>query len=105
VPAAGTTGVLLARGSWFGGWSFYLKDGRQVAQGRIDRTILSSAGTNGESFDIGQDTGVPVTDDYAASGRYPGRISKVQVDLAPIDLKALQAAAAAAEASARRRSQ
>ncbi|MBV9592438.1 MAG: arylsulfatase [Actinobacteria bacterium] len=160
VPAANTTGVLLARGSWFGGWSFYLKDGRpvayealstqpghqwkvasaeplgpgpaelrfdftmdtpfglgkggtmkisvnglQVAEGRIERTILSSAGTNGESFDIGHDTGVPVTDDYAATGRFPGRIVKVQVDLAPIDIKALKAAAEAAEASARRRSQ
>lgn len=160
VPTNGSTGVLLARGSWFGGWSFYLKDGRpvafealstqpgeqwkieasqpiaagparirfdfamdapvglgkggtltisvdnrQVAQGRIERTILSSAGTNGESFDIGQDTGVPVTDDYPANGRYPGRIDKVQVDLAPIDFKALQAAAAAAEADARRRAQ
>jgi arylsulfatase len=31
IPKSRTTGVLLANGSWFGGWAFYLKDGRPVA--------------------------------------------------------------------------
>jgi arylsulfatase len=31
VPPGGANGVLLADGSWFGGWSFFLKDGRPVA--------------------------------------------------------------------------
>jgi arylsulfatase len=135
VPTARTTGVLAAAGSWFGGWSFYLKDGKpvayesfspakadqfriaasqavkpgpavikfdfasdgglgkggvmhisvdgkEVAQGRIDRTITVTAGL-GETFDIGADTGAPVTDDYAAPGEYPGNIQKVDVHLAP----------------------
>src|ERR1700740_423628 len=30
-PKSRTTGVLLANGSQFGGWAFYLKDGRPVA--------------------------------------------------------------------------
>ena len=160
VPSTTSTGVLLARGSWFGGWSFYLKDGRpvayealstqpgqqwriaatepipagpahirfdftmdapsglgkggtmtirvnghEVAQGRIEKTVLSSAGTNGETFDIGEDTGVPVTDDYPGAGRYPGRIDKIQVELAPLDLKALRDAALAAEVNARQHAQ
>ena len=31
IPAGGANGVLLANGSWFGGWSFYLKDGKPMA--------------------------------------------------------------------------
>jgi arylsulfatase len=31
IPPNGADGVLLAVGSWFGGWSFYLKDDRPVA--------------------------------------------------------------------------
>lgn len=133
VPKSGQ-GVLLAVGSWFGGWSFYLDqgrpvayeavsmrpehqfkiaasqaiaagpaqvrfdfdydgggigrgglmrvsvDGREVARGRIERTILVPAGL-GESFDIGFDSGAPVTDAYQGEGRFNGEIRKVQVDL------------------------
>jgi len=28
LPTNRETGVIAATGSWFGGWSFYLKDGR-----------------------------------------------------------------------------
>jgi arylsulfatase len=134
VPTARATGVLLATGSWFGGWSFYLKDGRPVAQealsqqpahqyvvtgstpvqpgkrvieyrftidepklfaggtmeisvdgkpavsGRIPRIILHTAG-NGETFDIGRDTGAPVTDAHRGEGLFPGDISKLIVTL------------------------
>jgi arylsulfatase len=31
VPTDSTSGVILAMGSWFGGWSFYLDEGRPVA--------------------------------------------------------------------------
>jgi len=139
VPDDKATGVLVAAGSWFGGWSFYLKDGRpaafeafsqkpqeqyrvispralqagpavirydfaydggglgrggimhisvngeEVAQGRIERTITLPAG-NGETFDIGWDTGTPVTADYPDLGRYPGDIAKVDVHLEPFAL-------------------
>ena len=127
-------GVVLAVGSWFGGWSFYLDegrpvafeavsqrpehqfkvsakdaiaagpaqlrfdfdydgggparggllrisvDGREVARGRVERTILVPAGL-GETFDIGFDSGAPVSDAYRGDGRFTGEIRKVQVDL------------------------
>jgi arylsulfatase A-like enzyme len=150
VPPQGAEGVLMARGSWFGGWSFYLKDGRpvayetnstqphdqwkvasdaavapgravirydfaydggglgkggvmhisidgkEVASGRIERTIVSSIGTGGEAFDVGQDTGVPVTEDYKATGRFTGQIDRVTVDLGALDPELANAAAAVA---------
>ena len=127
------SGVLTTYGSWFGGWSFYLKDGRPkvvqavsrrpedifqitgadpigpgahkiafaftsdggvraggtmrimvdgkpVAEGRIPRTIVMVAGL-GETFDIGRDTGVPVTDDYGASNFGNETIRRVDFDL------------------------
>jgi arylsulfatase len=130
---ANANGVLLANGSWFGGWAFYLEQGRvtaleaasqkdsdqfrvqsavalpagpvkirydfdsdggygvggtmrisvddkEVARGRIDRTILVTAGL-GETFDIGIDTGAPVTDAYKDEGRFNGEINKVVVEL------------------------
>jgi len=147
VPTGGAEGVLVANGSWFGGWSFYLKDGRPmahhafseqpedqfhvesptaiapgaarirfdfdfdgggpgkggtmrisvdgsaVASGRIERTILLRAGL-GETFDVGRDTGVPVTDDYARGGRFNGEIARVTVLLGePGRAGALRAAA------------
>ena len=129
-------GVLVAAGSLFGGWSFYLEEGRpvaheavsqkpedqfrvaareavpqgdatvrfefkqdpgmpgsggtlqidingeEVAQGRIDRTILLPAGI-GETFDVGLDTGARVTDDYAGEGAFTGQIHKVVVEVTP----------------------
>jgi len=133
VPKQGS-GVVLAVGSWFGGWSFYLDkgrpvafealsqrpgqqykveapaaiaagpaqvrfdfdydgggfgkgglmrisvDGKEVARGRMERTILVPAGL-GESLDIGFDSGAPVTDAYLGHDAFNGEISKVQVDL------------------------
>jgi len=36
---------------------------------------------NYEGFDIGIDTGTPVTDEYKPSARFTGKIDKVVVDL------------------------
>lgn len=127
------SGVLVANGSWFGGWSFYLKHGQivaleavslrpdqifriasaaqlaaghhlirfdftadggiyaggtmkifaddqQIAEGRIGRTIALPAGL-GETFDIGRDTAVPVTDDYATPTLPASAIRSVHVKL------------------------
>ena len=127
-------GILLARGSWFGGWSFYLKDGRPTAtsalserpedqfvvrargllkagpariefrfesdangkqaggrmcillNGQVDncermaRTPTVDAG-QGETVDIGKDTGAPVTNDYREGQRFEGRIVKVTITI------------------------
>jgi len=149
VPNARTTGVVAAGGSWFGGWAFYLKDGKpvayeafsqepgeqyriaatralppgkatvrydfqsdgggigkggmlhisvdgkEVASGRVEKTISIFAGL-GETFDIGADTGTPVTDDYPGQGRFSGDIEKVSVHLEPFG-KGTAAGAGAAQ--------
>lgn len=131
LPADGGHGALVALGSKFGGWSFYLKNGRpaahmalsqqprhqfdvvadtplaagptqivyefdydgggfgrgglmrisvggrEVARGRIERTILITAGI-GETFDIGDDTGATVID-YPGGRAFSGEIRKVEV--------------------------
>jgi arylsulfatase len=135
VPKGGGSGVIVANGSAFGGWSFYLDkgrpvafeafshkpedkfrveaktvlkpgsvklsysftsdggmmaggtmrisvDGKPVAEGRIDKTLLMTAGL-GETFDIGRDTAVPVTQYDRGDGVFDGMIRRVDVHLAP----------------------
>jgi len=135
VPKGGGSGAIVATGSWFGGWSFYLDrgrpvafeafshkpedkfavtaktalkpgparlsysfvsdgglmaggtmriavDGRPVAEGRIDRTLLMTAGL-GETFDIGRDTAVPVLRYDRPGGAFDGTINRVDVTLGP----------------------
>jgi arylsulfatase len=148
IPRAGMTGVLAAAGSWFGGWSFYLKDGKPVAyeafsqlpedqfrvaantpvppgkatirydfdydgggmergglmrisvdgkelaRGRIEKTIMAVAGL-GETFDVGLDTGAPVSPDYANEGHFAGDIDTVAVHLEPLSMGGAVGAAAA----------
>ena len=131
-PEADADGVILAVGSWFGGWSFYLDRGRpvahhafslrpedrftiasetaldagsaevefrfeydgggigkggtltifsgdrQLAQGRVERTISIPAGL-GETMDTGRDTGVPVTRTPAGQAAFEGEIHEVRV--------------------------
>lgn len=128
------TGVIVARGSQFGGWSFYLKNGvpkvtaafsqepgsqynvsastplkagkhtikysfttdnpiplsggkmcieidnQNAVCGHLEKTVARNGG-QGETFDVGQDLGVPVTTDYPAMGRMKGVINKVIIDL------------------------
>ncbi|GAB7553894.1 arylsulfatase [Novosphingobium sp. 11B] len=127
------TAPILARGSRFGGWAFYLRDGVPVVRqaytqrpqdqaeivgkialgrgasnigfaftpdgagkaggtmcmtvngaeagcGHLDYADVKDAG-QGETMDIGIDTGAPVSTDYAANGPFPGAIHKVQVEL------------------------
>ena len=135
VPKGGGSGVVVATGSWFGGWSFYLDKGRPVAfeafshkpedkfsvaakaplkpgpaklsysftsdgglmaggtmrialngqpiaEGRIGRTLLMTAGL-GETFDIGRDTAVPVLRYDRPGGAFDGTINRVDVKLGP----------------------
>lgn len=136
LPNGHVTGPILARGSWFGGWGFYLKDGKPAALaarsewaqdqskivsdkalpagpsvvrfdftydgggllkggvlcitvngvrascGRVTSTPNVDAG-QGETLDIGQDTGAPMTDDYPQTAVFPGDILKVTVDITP----------------------
>lgn len=56
-------------------------DGRQVASGRIPKTLPAGKGSSPETFDIGRDTGTPVVEDYAVPFAFKGEIRQVTVDL------------------------
>jgi arylsulfatase len=64
-------------------------DGRQVAQGRIDKTIRARFSLD-ETMDIGQDTGEPVLDDYADKMpfKFTGMLDKLQIHLGESGLRA-----------------
>lgn len=55
-------------------------DGKQVAQGRIDRTVPIRFSID-ETFDVGEDTGTPVSENYDVPFKFTGQIEKVVVDL------------------------
>jgi arylsulfatase A-like enzyme len=135
VPENGGNGVIVALGSKFGGWSFYLQDGkpvalmaatqlpndtfrvasdtalpagpvqlrydfdfdggfnaggtlrisidgREVAQGRIART-LSKLPEMTDTFDVGFDADTQVSADYANGGHLDAEVSKVEVQIKP----------------------
>ena len=54
-------------------------DGTQVAQGDIPATVAARFGV--DPFDIGQDSGQPVTFDYKPPFKFDGEIGKVVIDL------------------------
>jgi arylsulfatase len=57
-------------------------DGKEVAEGRIERTVPLRFSLD-ESFDIGEDTGTPVAEDYAdrMPFRFTGTLRKLVVEL------------------------
>jgi arylsulfatase len=55
-------------------------DDKEVAKGRIDRTIPSRFSLD-ESFDVGADTGTPVIDDYKPPFPYQGTLKLLTVEL------------------------
>ena len=59
-------------------------DGKQVAQGKIPRTIAIRFSLD-ETFDVGEDTGTPVVEDYADKMPFPftGTLKKFVVVLEP----------------------
>ena len=63
-----------------GGTGTISVDGRQVAQGRIERTVPIRF-TLDETFDVGEDTGTPVSEDYDVPFKFSGQIEKVVVNL------------------------
>jgi len=65
-----------------GGIGTFSVDGKQVAQGRIARTMPIRFSFD-ETFDVGADTGTPVNLDYDVPFPFTGTIEKVTVDLTP----------------------
>jgi arylsulfatase A-like enzyme len=64
-----------------------LVDGKPVAEGRIPQTIVARFSLD-ETFDIGQDTGTPVVEDYVDKMpfAFTGTLKKVIVVLEPMNL-------------------
>ncbi|MBZ5722775.1 MAG: arylsulfatase [Acidobacteriia bacterium] len=81
-----------------GGTGTISVDGRQVAQGRIDRTTPIRYSMD-ETFDVGEDTGTPVSLDYDVPFKFTGTLEKLVVNLKPQDT-ATQAAAEKAKREA-----
>jgi hypothetical protein len=53
-------------------------NGQRVAEGRIERQVILVAGL-GETFDIGDDTAVPVLDYPDGRSRFNGEINRIEV--------------------------
>jgi arylsulfatase len=65
-----------------GGTGTLFVDGKEVARGRVDKTVLGRFSAD-ETFDTGEDTGSPVSRAYKAPFPFGGTIQKIEVDLAP----------------------
>src|SRR6202043_3118931 len=70
-----------------GGTATLMVDGKQVAQGRIERTIPFRISAD-ETLDIGEDTGTPVSEDYQGPFRFNGDLKKLAIQLTDAPLTA-----------------
>ncbi|MGZ5043534.1 MAG: arylsulfatase [Methylobacter sp.] len=70
-----------------GGTATLLVNDKKVAEGRIEKTAWGRLSPD-ETFDIGQDTGSPVSTDYAAPNPFTGTLKKVEIDVKPANLSA-----------------
>jgi arylsulfatase len=55
-------------------------DGKEVANGKLARTIPFRVSAD-ETLDIGEDTGTPVSEDYHVPFKFNGTLNKVVIDL------------------------
>jgi arylsulfatase len=63
-----------------GGTGRLFVDGKQVAEGRIERTMGYRISLD-ETFDVGSDAGEPVSEDYHVPFNFKGTLNKVVVNL------------------------
>jgi arylsulfatase len=70
-----------------GGTGTISVDGKTVAQGRIERTVPIRFSLD-ETFDVGEDTGTPVSEGYDVPFRFTGTIEKVVLSLGEAKLAA-----------------
>ncbi|HYK61942.1 MAG TPA: hypothetical protein VEV85_21080, partial [Bryobacteraceae bacterium] len=71
-------------------------DGKEVARQRVEHTIPVVLQWD-ENFDIGADTGTPVSNDYQVPFKFTGKLTKLTLDinrpkLPPEDIQKLKAA-------------
>jgi arylsulfatase A-like enzyme len=71
-----------------GGLGTLAVDGAKVAESRIERTSPLGKFSLDESFDVGEDTGTPVIDDYEAKMpfKFSGTLNKIVIHLGPDQL-------------------
>ena len=102
--------MIVTQGGLFGGWALYVEkgglatlkvDGEKVAEGRVKRTLGYRISID-ESFDVGEDSGTPVSQTYDVPFRFTGRLDKVTIDLGEV-AKADREAVESAEKLARLR--
>jgi arylsulfatase len=63
-----------------GGTATLSVDGKEVAMGRIERTVPIRISLD-EGLDVGEDTGTPVDLSYDVPFRFTGKVHKVTVEL------------------------
>lgn len=70
-------------GIGMGGQGTLLVDGKKAAEGRLEKTLPFRFSLD-ESFDVGEDTGTPVIDEYDAKMpfKFSGALNKVEIKLA-----------------------
>ena len=71
-----------------GGLATLSVDGNKVGEGRIEKTAPIGKYSLDESFDVGQDTGSPVIDEYDAKMpfKFTGTLRKVEIELGADEL-------------------
>jgi arylsulfatase A-like enzyme len=71
-----------------GGTGTLMVDGKKAAEGRIAETTPIPKFSLDESFDVGQDTGTPVIDDYDTKMpfQFTGTLERIQIHLNPSKL-------------------
>jgi hypothetical protein len=63
--------------------SLFVND-KKVGEGRVEKTVAGRFSAD-ETFDVGMDTGSPVSEDYKSPNPYTGTLRKVQIKLQPTD--------------------
>ena len=72
-----------------GGTAALFVNDKKVGEGRIDKTVWGRFSAD-ETFDIGEDSGSPVSAAYASPNRFTGTIKKVEIDTQPPNLTAAE---------------
>jgi arylsulfatase len=70
-----------------GGTATLAVDGREVANGRVERTVPIRFSLD-EGLDVGEDTGTPVNLDYDVPFKFTGKINEVVIEIGDRGLKA-----------------
>jgi arylsulfatase len=70
-----------------GGTAALFVNDKKVAEGRVDKTVLGRFSAD-ETFDVGMDTGSPVSTAYQSPFKFAGTLKKVEIDFVPETLDA-----------------